>query len=650
MNISKISKDLIVAVSSFLILTVGVQSIIGAVRLKSMGESNLETMARVGVQVLESKIAEVKEDTDKMVQNFANSDDFSEYVSKGETDKLTIEFERESSGDDLLFGVVTDLDGNVIWASNPDVAKSLDLSLAAAGEEHKGLIADNKNLRMLYIDTKAVKGADGNKIGMMIMGADFTDTSFVDDIKNMVDTDITLFLSDTRMNTTVKDEKGLRATGTQMSDKVKEIVLERGETYTGKTDIMGEPHYVVYEPFYDDEGNQLGAVFSGIDSDGVDKNILITMLISAISGLVLCLLSLGSIVVILKKKVVDPIMLTKELADEMAKGNLQINSKKLEGVKNEAADMYYTLDMTKHTLDTYIQDIAKVMSSMAECDFTASPEVTYIGDFEVINESMTIIKEQLSGIIKSLNVSTSEVTSGASQIADGSQLLADGSTKQATAVEEITNTINDISQKIDMNAKNAKDANKFSADAFDKVKLQSEYMEEMQKAMEDIKQKSAQIEAIIKTIDDISFQTNILSLNAAVEAARAGAAGKGFAVVADEVKNLAMKSSASTVQTAKIIEDTLVAVRTGGNIIEKTVASMQDVTDITERTTDLIAKITKASVEQAEDIQNLTERMEQISQVVQQNSATAEESAAASEELSGQTAVLLEQVDKFKVL
>ena len=174
-------------------------------------------------------------------------------------------------------------------------------------------------------------------------------------------------------------------------------------------------------------------------------------------------------------------------------------------------------------------------------------------------------------------------------------------------------------------------------------------MTEMSDSMKDITEKAGEISKIIKTIDDIAFQTNILSLNASIEAARAGSAGKGFAVVADEVGNLAKKSQEAAQDTARLIEDTITAVNRGAGITDQTAESLHRVSESFEKIDRLVGSISKASEEQSASVKQVTEGIDQISSVVQTNSATAEQSAAASEELSSQANMLNELVGHFQL-
>ena len=235
------------------------------------------------------------------------------------------------------------------------------------------------------------------------------------------------------------------------------------------------------------------------------------------------------------------------------------------------------------------------------------------------------------------------------QVSSGAQALSQGATEQASSVEELAASINEISNNINQTAQQAQDASDKSMQVGEKAGESNNRMHDMLQAMADINASSGEIGKIIKTIEDIAFQTNILALNAAVEAARAGAAGKGFAVVADEVRNLASKSAEASKNTAVLIENSLQAVENGKRIADETAQSLEVVISDIQEASSLMGSIAKAATDQAESISQITLGIDQISSVVQTNSATAEESAAASEELSGQAQILNELVRKFRL-
>ena len=211
-----------------------------------------------------------------------------------------------------------------------------------------------------------------------------------------------------------------------------------------------------------------------------------------------------------------------------------------------------------------------------------------------------------------------------------------GATEQASSVEELAATIHIISEQINENAANAHEANDRTNVAVSEMGSANDKMKELVGAMDEISASSDETQKIIKTIEDIAFQTNILALNAAVEAARAGAAGKGFAVVADEVRNLAGKSAEAAKNTTSLIENTVAAINKGNSLVTEVADKMSNAMEASNVVVDLNMKISEASKQSADSVTQVTVGIEQISSVVQTNSATAEESAAASEELSGQ--------------
>jgi len=247
-----------------------------------------------------------------------------------------------------------------------------------------------------------------------------------------------------------------------------------------------------------------------------------------------------------------------------------------------------------------------------------------------------------------INSSSSQVYSASGQIADGAQSLAQSSTEQAASVEELSSSIHDMSAQIkDTSTMTEKCAN-LSQDIKNKAEKGSSQMDELMQAVQGITDASTQIEKVIKVIDDIAFQTNILALNAAVEAARAGAAGKGFAVVAEEVRNLASKSAEAAKDTSGLIENSIGKANLGLTLATQTASSLQEIVDGINENAETISLIAESTKGQSHAISELNIGVEQVANTIQTNSATAEQSAAASEEMSGQTDVLKNLVAQFK--
>lgn len=297
-----------------------------------------------------------------------------------------------------------------------------------------------------------------------------------------------------------------------------------------------------------------------------------------------------------------------------------------------------------------IQDMDEMLAEMSRGNLTVDSkcEEAYVGGYRGLLDSARKLSAQLSDTLRQINQSADQVSAGAEQVSAGAQALSQGATEQASAIEELAATINDISGKIIATADRAGDVHSQSSETGREVEQCNEQMLELVNAVRDIGESSSQIGKIIKTIEDIAFQTNILALNAAVEAARAGTAGKGFAVVADEVRYLASKSAEASKSTSVLIEGSARSVEKGMKIADETAASLQKAVISTENTVKAVDKITEATAEQSQAVSQVTQGMDQISSVVQTNSATAEESAAASEELSGQAVILKELVGQFK--
>lgn len=349
------------------------------------------------------------------------------------------------------------------------------------------------------------------------------------------------------------------------------------------------------------------------------------------------------------RMITKPLHEIEKAAHSMAEGdlNVEITYQSRDEIGSLAENMR---EMTRgyHSL---INDISYMVEAMSKGDFCVNTqdETAYKGDFAPILKSLDILRDNLSETLQQINESADQVSGSAEQIASGAQVLSQSSTEQANSVEELVaslqgmnNSIHEVVAHVTEGQENLRRTNQ-------QVDTGHEQMQVMQKAMTEINASSNNIQKIIKDIDDIAFQTNILALNAAVEAARAGTAGKGFAVVADEVRNLAQKSAESAKTTAQLIEQSIQAVQKGQTITGEIAHTIDNMAAEAKNSLTLMEQISMASTEQADAVDQVLQGAEQISAVVQTNSATAEESAASSEELSGQANILKELVKKFRL-
>ena len=348
------------------------------------------------------------------------------------------------------------------------------------------------------------------------------------------------------------------------------------------------------------------------------------------------------------RSIANPITLVCRRLEQLAEGDLHSETADIRA-QDETGILSDSLKKTVLSLRGYMDEITHVLHEVSTGNLLVKPELEYNGDFVPIRESLDNITQSLHESMSAINQASDQVASGSEQLATGAQSLALGSTEQASSIEELSSAISEIAEYVKVNAQNAGGASESAEDVRAKIEVSNRYMKDMVEAMSRINSSSDEIEKIVKTIEDISFQTNILALNAAVEAARAGSAGKGFAVVADEVRNLATKSAHAVKDTALLIGHSREQVEKGTVIAGDTEQALTKVVQSIRVVADNVEQISEASLHQSERIDQVTQSMNQISGVVQTNSATAEESAAASEELSGQAQILKELVEKFRL-
>ncbi|WP_296560481.1 methyl-accepting chemotaxis protein [uncultured Acetobacterium sp.] len=332
---------------------------------------------------------------------------------------------------------------------------------------------------------------------------------------------------------------------------------------------------------------------------------------------------------------------------QLSQGNL--HTKMAGDYRGDHAHIKEALNRTINFLSQYVGEITSTLEEMGRGNLSQEITTDYLGDFQAIKTALNDINTNLSYTMTDIDVAAGQVEVGARQISDGGQALAQGTTEQASSIQELTTSIEEVASETKKNAMRANEANERAIEVRTNAEVGNTQMTKMISAMSDINTSSNDISKIIKVIDDIAFQTNILALNAAVEAARAGQHGKGFAVVAEEVRSLAARSAEAAKETTGLIEGSIDNVSIGTKIADDTAMSLKEILAEIEKVTGLVGDIAQASNEQASEIAQITLGIEQVSQVVQTNSATAEQSAAASEELSGQAEMLKEMVGAFKV-
>ena len=379
----------------------------------------------------------------------------------------------------------------------------------------------------------------------------------------------------------------------------------------------------------------------------LERRVLIVRVLMILALVVVGVLQVFSMRVI-RRRILQPVIAVKDQMGEISQGNLSAEFR-WEPDTSELGMLVNSIHETKRELKTYIKDIDEKLAQMAQGNMDLNITATYRGEFLPIRNAMQQILDSLNDALYHIRQTAFQVSNESQRMAAGAQTLSEGAVQQASTVEELSAGIQDISGQVGQTSLDAAEARQYTMSASEQLQVCSSKMNALTKAISDISESSKQISGITKAIEDISFQTNILALNASVEAARAGAAGKGFAVVADEVQRLASKSAESAKSITEVIDASVEQVRYGTTLSEETTQALLEVVNSAQQSSELVDQIAHSAQAQALSLKQLTEGMELISNVVQTNAATAEESASSAEELRQQAEKLEASVQRFQL-
>jgi len=351
---------------------------------------------------------------------------------------------------------------------------------------------------------------------------------------------------------------------------------------------------------------------------------------------------------LLANSLAKPLKLAADRIKLLGEGDLKTPIKPVKS-KSEAGILTQGTKKTIDNLNEIIAEITYLLSELAKGNFNLTVEKNYPGDFAPIKEALIQIIESLNDALVQVNDSSELLKNGSEQVSVAAHNLAEGVTDQASSIEEITATIANISQQIENNSQNANKASEVANETLKLVNYGNKSMKEMMKVINDINESSESVSKIIKSIEAIATQTNLLSLNAAIEAAQAGDAGRGFSVIAENIGKLATESAESAKNTTLLIENILELIHEGTITANQAAHSLDEIVEATDNITNLITEIATASETQAVSMTQTTQGVEQISTVVQANAATAEETSATSIELNSQAALLNDLIKEFKL-
>lgn len=417
--------------------------------------------------------------------------------------------------------------------------------------------------------------------------------------------------------------------------------------YTGVTDIEelkinGEKQYIAYTPVRGTNWHMAlfmpHSEFKAVERQAITSNIIVT---------IICSIAAAILASVVANKIARSIGNMKERIQKLAQGDITSPVEILQ-TGDEAEDLSIALQYTVQDIRTYIVELRETLMSVSKGNLNVSVKEDFVGDFVILKESTNYIIDSLNNMIGELQAAANTLSHAAIHVSNDARDVQSASEEQSISVEKLIEESNEISNSIMIVDENAKETKELTNKVEQKLEEGINQMKALLKAMDDIRNSEQEIIKTTKFMEDIAFQTNILALNASIEAARAGDAGKGFAVVADEVRNLAGKSSDFSKYTAEIIKVSSEAIDIGVKVANETSVSMNDIASISQEITEITDKLLVSVESEMVALENVAFAVESISNMTTKNLSIAQESANSIDELTQQAMTLQRMVEKFE--
>ncbi len=413
----------------------------------------------------------------------------------------------------------------------------------------------------------------------------------------------------------------------------------------------------VFSDGYEDTISQISLLTNDVIDKIQDRNsnkrtilniIMIVIQVLFIGAFVFIVNDILKIIRFAREELLVPVEKVALQMAELADGNFKVPFD-LKEDESEVGSMVASINFMKRNITGMVREISDTLEQMSNGDYNINIQQEYVGEFVQIKDSFISIGEKMRKTLYTIREVSGHIDNGSEQLACAAEDLAEGCTAQAMQVAELVNIIGGMTDSMESNASAASDSVGIAAMAGESLQAGNQKMHELIDAISEISKCSEQIGSIIGDIEDIASQTNLLSLNAAIEAARAGEAGKGFAVVAEQVKSLAEESAKAAGRTTTLIETTIEAVDKGISIANETASNMSEVMDGAREATQKMGQIASMLQQDVKRMHEVNDNISQVSAVVDNNSATSEETAAISQEQNQQVEAMVSLMDQFVI-